>query len=83
MADSTFLKPPMFDRTSQPYPVTSPAMPYPPSSAISKPQPPILVQTPGNCSCDQGGSGFEAKIKENPLLFVIGAVVLGYFLAKK
>lgn len=61
----------MFDRTPRPYPLK----PYI--------QPSVVVQTPGNCSCNQSASGFEAKIKENPLLFVIGALALGYFLAKK
>lgn len=44
---------------------------------------PQVVTMPQSCSCNSSGSGFEQKIKENPLLFVLGAVALGYFLAKK
>jgi len=49
-------------------------------------KPPIVINTPppSSCSCQQAqGSGFEQKIKENPLVFIIGALALGYFLAKK
>lgn len=34
------------------------------------------------CSC-KNGDGLAAKIKENPLVFVIGALAVGYLLAKK
>lgn len=44
---------------------------------------PVVVDR-SNCSCQQTEtSGFEQKIKENPLLFVLGALAVGYFLAKK
>ncbi len=55
------------------------------------PQPPIykplvtpitVTSAPSSCQC-QSGSGFEQKIKENPMLFIIGALAIGYFLAKK
>ena len=36
-----------------------------------------------SCSCKAGGSAIEQKIKENPVLFVAGALLVGYLLAKK
>lgn len=75
--DEVFLtKPPQYDPTSRRYPMV--------------PKPPVQVGAPApapavTCACDQSGtqSGFEQKIKENPVLFIIGALALGYFLAKK
>lgn len=44
---------------------------------------PVAVETPVATSCNCAtGSGFEQKIKENPLLFVLGALLIGYLLAK-
>jgi RNA polymerase II transcription initiation/nucleotide excision repair factor TFIIH, subunit SSL1 len=46
---------------------------------------PVVVETPASdCACHQSGagSGFEQKIKENPVVFVVGALLAGYLLAK-
>lgn len=45
---------------------------------------PVQVETvtPGGCGC-KSGSDFEQKIKENPIVFVFGALLVGYLVAKK
>ncbi len=44
---------------------------------------PVVIERPSasNCNCATG-SGFESKIKENPMIFVLGALLVGYLLAK-
>ena len=43
---------------------------------------PVVIERATNgCSCATG-SGFEQKIKENPMFFVLGALLVGYLLAK-
>lgn len=48
---------------------------------------PVVVETADSgCSCkagSSGGSSLEAKIKENPLVFLVGALLTGWLLAKK
>lgn len=45
---------------------------------------PVVVERPTACNCQTGNGlgGFEQKIKENPLVFVLGAALIGYLLAK-
>lgn len=65
------------------------ALPYPRRTAIARPLavpvPVVVEQAGSNCNCQSAGvtGSFEQKIKENPLVFVLGALALGYFLAKK
>lgn len=62
----------MFDGTPRQYPVVVPR--------------PVVIETTTtpacNCQSQAVGSGFEQKIKENPLFFVLGALLVGYLLAK-
>lgn len=71
MATSTDTAPKMFDRTPRQYPVVVP-------------RPVVIESSPSTCNCQQQtqSSGFEQKIKENPLFFVLGALLVGYLLAK-
>lgn len=48
---------------------------------VGVPVPVVIDKSPAACSC-QAGNGFEQKIKENPLVFVLGAALIGYLLAK-
>lgn len=58
-------------------PVIRPAQPYPLPVTV-----PVVVERPASsCNC-ASGSGFEQKIKENPMIFVLGALLVGYLLAK-
>jgi hypothetical protein len=41
-----------------------------------------VVVSQDDCQC-KAGSGFEQKIKENPLVFLVGALFVGFLLAKK
>lgn len=67
--DTTTTK--MFDGTPRQYPVVVP-------------RPVVIETTPNTCNCQSQsqGSGFEQRIKENPLFFVLGALLVGYLLAK-
>ncbi len=60
----------------RPRPVIKPPV-YVPQIVTALPQP------CADCAANHSGSGFEQKIKENPVLFLIGALVVGYLLAKK
>lgn len=73
LTEEQFLqKPPQYDRTPRPYPVIT-------QPVVTRP---VVIETsPGGCNCAQD-SGFEQKIKENPLIFVLGALLVGYLLAK-
>jgi len=67
--------------TSQPY-----ERKYPDRMSVPAAVPavrPVIIETtaPSSCSCATG-SGFEQKIKENPMFFVLGALLVGYLLAK-
>ncbi len=42
----------------------------------------VVAKSEGDCSCSSGNQ-IEQKIKENPILFVVGALLAGYLLAKK
>lgn len=43
----------------------------------------VVVEKPeGSCGCEAGGE-LTQKIKQNPLVFVVGALFVGYLLAKK
>lgn len=56
--------------------------PYPYPAGFTADYAPVVVEKSGSdCSCGTG-SGFEQKIKENPLVFVIGALLVGYLFAK-
>ena len=58
---------------------------YSPGVALARPvvveRPVVIDRTSGSCNCN-AGSGFEQKIKENPMVFVLGALLVGYLLAK-
>lgn len=59
-------------------PIVKPTGTRLPARTSVLPAPPVST-----CSCQNGGgSGLEGKIKENPFIFLIGAAVIGYFLAK-
>ena len=65
-------------------PVVTPAMPYPQPKLPVAVSPYPVVVTPGATGCNCAtGTGFEQKIKENPFVFVLGALVIGYLLSKK
>lgn len=54
--------------------------PYP---ALYPVESPVYVDaSEGSCGC-KSGNQIEQKIKENPLLFVLGALAVGYFIAKR
>ncbi len=54
-----------------------------PGYASVYPVAPVVVESASDgCAC-HSGSQLEQKIKENPLVFVLGALALGWLIARK
>lgn len=53
--------------------------PYPIPAVYSAPD--YVVS--GDCQCNEANSDLERKIKENPLISVIAAALVGWLLGKK
>lgn len=59
--------------------------PYPYPVNLASDYPVAVANAGTGCTCDTGADSgdISQKIKENPLVFVVGALLVGYLLAKK